>query len=175
MTAFKLCEIYFEIKSLYEKLKSGNKIPTDSEKNSLDKLEEQLTRLENDTKNPENSSNQCQLKKLRKNLEILKTNVLPAYAQKDPAEALKSLQGIVTLVAKRTRTVDRLIYYPIIAIMLLLIARMSYFDNIAFPLHVGFTVILSISLLLYAGAKLRIEAINLNAPLSIAPKLAAPE
>ena len=93
---------------------------------------------------------------------MLKANVLPAYAQKNPADALKSLQDIVTLVAKRTRVVDQLIYYPLIAIMLMLIARMSYFDNIAFPLHVGFTVILSISLLLYAGAKLRIEAVQLK-------------
>lgn len=76
--------------------------------------------------------------------------------------ALSEIKEIVTLIAKRTRVVDQLIYYPLIAIMLLLIARMSYFDNIAFPLHVGFTVILSISLLLYAGAKLRIEAVQLK-------------
>lgn len=74
----------------------------------------------------------------------------------------KSLLTIITLVARRTRVVDRLIYYPLIVIMLMLIARINYFDNIAFPLHVGFTVILSISLLLYAGAKLRTEAVQLK-------------
>lgn len=83
------------------------------------------------------------------------------YARYD-RNAIYKLKDIITLVAKRTRVVDRLIYYPLIVIMLMLIARINYFDNIAFPLHVGFTVILSISLLLYAGAKLRIEAVQLK-------------
>lgn len=74
----------------------------------------------------------------------------------------ESLHTVITLVAKRTKIVDRLIYYPIIAIMLMLAARINYFDNNVFSPHIGFTVILSISLLLYAGVKLRVEAVKLK-------------
>ncbi len=170
----------YESDGLYKKLKSLNKeltvrsvMNTYTAKKSLEDLEDQLAALEKKCKNLEDLS---VLEKLRSKLETLKAKVLPAYAQENPAVALKSFQDIVTLVAKRTRVVDRLIYYPLIAIMLLLIARMSYFDNIAFPLHISFTVIMSISLLLYAGAKLRIEAIQLKrAAINCAKYLSHPD
>ncbi|WMJ09271.1 hypothetical protein [Nitrosomonas sp. sh817] len=149
----------YELDEWYKKLKSLNYTNVYRAKKSIEELETSFAALKRENNNLEKLT---VLEKLHGKLETIKAKVLPIYEQDNPAAALKSLQDIVTLVAKRTRVVDQLIYYPLIAIMLLLIARMSYFDNIAFPLHVGFTVILSISLLLYAGAKLRIEAVQLK-------------
>lgn len=75
---------------------------------------------------------------------------------------LQSLGKIITLVAKRTRTVDQLIYFPIIALMLMFFARIVYFDFLDFPISSGITFIICISLLLYAGLKLRSEANRLK-------------
>ncbi|MCP5275447.1 MAG: hypothetical protein H6936_11510 [Burkholderiales bacterium] len=76
--------------------------------------------------------------------------------------ALSSLENIIMLVAKRTRLIDELIYFPIIALMLMLFARIQYFDNLDFPLSSGIVYLVSISLLLYAGLKLRGEASKLK-------------
>ncbi|AEJ01944.1 hypothetical protein Nit79A3_2160 [Nitrosomonas sp. Is79A3] len=77
----------------------------------------------------------------------------------DPSQ---SLEEIITLVAKRTRAVDQLIYFPIIALMLMFFARIVYFDFLEFPISSGITFTICISLLLYAGLKLRSEANRLK-------------
>ena len=76
--------------------------------------------------------------------------------------ALRSLEEIVDLVAERTLVVDKLIYFPMLCIMLMLFARIAYFDNQEFPLSKGITFAASISLLFYAGFMLRKEAEELR-------------
>lgn len=75
---------------------------------------------------------------------------------------LDSLKKIVTVVAERTQVVDRLIYYPMLCIMLMFFARISYFDNQDFPLSKGITFAASISLLFFSGFMLRSEAEKLK-------------
>lgn len=76
--------------------------------------------------------------------------------------ALQSLEKIVAVIAERTRVVDRLIYYPMLCIMLMLIAKITYFDNQDFPLSKGITFAASISLLFFSGFMLRYEAEQLK-------------
>lgn len=78
------------------------------------------------------------------------------------SSSIHSLEELLVIVAKRTRTVDQLIYFPIIALILLLMSRIQYFDNLDFPLSSGIVYIVSISLLLYAGLQLRSEASKLR-------------
>lgn len=75
---------------------------------------------------------------------------------------LKTLSKIVTLVAERTNDIDKLIYYPLIAIILLLFARSNYFDNIAFPLGICIIVTINIIMLIASGLGLRLEAQKLR-------------
>lgn len=82
-------------------------------------------------------------------------------ARKD--KPLETIEKIVILAAERTRVVDKLIYYPLIAIMLMLFARITYFDNQDFPLSKGITFAASFSLLLFAGFMIRVEAEKLRA------------
>lgn len=75
---------------------------------------------------------------------------------------LQSLEKIVAVVAERTSVVDKLIYYPMLCIMLMLFARIAYFDNQDFPLSKGVTFAVSISLLFFSGFMLRTEAEKLK-------------
>lgn len=90
---------------------------------------------------------------------IQKLRKIPELHQE---ESISRLETIVILVAKRTQEVDKLIYYPLIAIMLMLFARINYFDNLDFPLSIGITFAASITLLIFAGFKLRSEAEQLR-------------
>jgi hypothetical protein len=76
--------------------------------------------------------------------------------------ALQSLEEIVEVVAERTRVVDGLIYYPMLCIMLMLIAKITYFDNQDFPLSKGITFAASISLPFFSGFILRYKAEQLK-------------
>lgn len=78
------------------------------------------------------------------------------------SSSIHSLEKLLVIVAKRTRAVDQLIYFPIIALILLLMSRIQYFDNLDFPLSSGIVYIVSISLLLYAGLQLRSAASKLR-------------
>ncbi|WP_143084325.1 MFS transporter [Nitrosospira briensis] len=75
---------------------------------------------------------------------------------------LPSLKDMVPLVAERTRAVDKLIYYPMLCIMLMLFAQITYFDNQEFPLSKGITFGAAISLLFFSGFVLRHEANELR-------------
>lgn len=75
---------------------------------------------------------------------------------------LESLERIVAVVAERTEVVDRLIYYPMLCIMLMLFARITYFDNQDFPPSKAITFAASISLLFFSGFMLRYEASQLK-------------
>ena len=75
---------------------------------------------------------------------------------------LESLENIVEVVAERTQVVDKLIYYPMLCIMLMLFAKITYFDNQDFPLSKGITFAASISLLFFSGFMLRDEAKQLK-------------
>ncbi|MEP6879436.1 MAG: hypothetical protein ABI865_11350, partial [Nitrosospira sp.] len=80
-------------------------------------------------------------------------------AEHDP---LASLEKIVSLVAERTQAVDKLIYYPMFCIMLMLFAKITYFDNQDFPLSKGITFGAAISFLFLSGFVLRREANELK-------------
>ncbi len=75
---------------------------------------------------------------------------------------LARLEDIVSLVAERTRAVDKLIYYPMLCIMLILFAKITYFDNQDFPLSKGITFGAAISFLFLSGFVLRREANELR-------------
>ena len=75
---------------------------------------------------------------------------------------LARLEDIVSLVAERTRAVDKLIYYPMLCIMLMLFAKITYFDNQDFPLSKGITFGAAISFLFLSGFVLRREANELR-------------
>lgn len=69
---------------------------------------------------------------------------------------------LIRLVADRTEVIDQLIYFPIILLMLMFLSRIVYFDYMDFPLSNGIISVISISLLFYAGLKLRTEASQLK-------------
>ncbi|MEO8992271.1 MAG: hypothetical protein ABI284_08745 [Nitrosospira sp.] len=98
------------------------------------------------------------IQKLRKQHPLLAEN----FKANDADKTLQSLEDIVAVIAERTRVVDRLIYYPMLCIMLMLIAKITYFDNQDFPLSKGFTFAASISLLFFSGFMLRYEAEQLK-------------
>jgi hypothetical protein len=100
------------------------------------------------------------IQKLRKRHPLLAESFEPNVAKMD--QTFQSLQKIVAVIAERTRVVDRLIYYPMLCIMLMLIAKITYFDNQDFPLSKGITFAASISLLFFAGFMLRYEAEQLK-------------
>jgi hypothetical protein len=75
---------------------------------------------------------------------------------------LARLEDIVSLVAERTRAVDKLIYYPMFCIMLMLFAKITYFDNQHFPLSEGITFGAALSFLFLSGFVLRREANELK-------------
>ena len=83
-------------------------------------------------------------------------------ARRNKVASLRALEQIIDLVAVRTLKVDRLIYFPMLCIMLMLFARTAYFDNQEFPLSKGITFAASISLLFFAGFMLRNEAGHLK-------------
>jgi hypothetical protein len=75
---------------------------------------------------------------------------------------LESLEDIVEVVAKRTQAVDKLIYYPMLCIVLMLFAKITYFDNQDLPLSKGITFGAAISFLFFSGFMLRHEANQLR-------------
>ncbi|MEP6879336.1 MAG: hypothetical protein ABI865_10845 [Nitrosospira sp.] len=80
----------------------------------------------------------------------------------DPTLLLRRLEEMILLVAERTRAVDKLIYYPMLCIMLMLLAKIAYFDNQEFPLSKGITFGAAISILFLSGFVLRHEANELK-------------
>lgn len=103
------------------------------------------------------------IKQINEEIEFLKqTQEKQKEERRKYRTTLESLEEIVLLVAERTYVVDRLIYFPIIVLMLMFLARILYFDYLDFPLSHGIVSIISISLLLYAGLKLRTEASELK-------------
>jgi hypothetical protein len=75
---------------------------------------------------------------------------------------LESLEDIVEVVAKRIQAVDKLIYYPMLCIVLMLFAKITYFDNQDLPLSKGITFGAAISFLFFSGFMLRHEANQLR-------------
>ena len=107
------------------------------------------------------------------NFSLLTHGISHRTKERNKKESLESLEILVTLVAKRTHAIDRLIYYPLITMMLMLFARINYFHNLDFPLAIGITFAISMTLLFYAGFKLRSEAELLRiATINCAEKLA---
>jgi hypothetical protein len=105
------------------------------------------------------------IQKLHTKLDELSTRGSTAgyyYFDTEINSTSKLLEEIVILVAKRTRVIDKLIYYPLLTIMLMLFASISYFDNQDFPRSMGITFAASITLLIFAGFKLRTEADRLK-------------
>ncbi len=105
------------------------------------------------------------IQKLHTKLDELSTRGSTAkyhYSGTEINSTSKLLEEIVILVAKRTRVIDKLIYYPLLTIMLMLFASISYFDNQDFPRSMGITFAASITLLIFAGFKLRTEADRLK-------------
>lgn len=100
------------------------------------------------------------IQKLRKQHPLLAESFKADGTKTD--KIFQSLEEIVAVIAERTRVVDRLIYYPMLCIMLMLIARITYFDNQDFPLSKGITFAVSISLLFFSGFMLRYEAEQLK-------------
>jgi len=100
----------------------------------------------------------CWIKKLRKQHPLLAERNTWDVGK----EPLATLEKIVSVIAERTSVVDRLIYYPMLCIMLLLFAKITYFDNQEFPLSKGITFAASISLLFFSGFMLRSEANRLK-------------
>jgi hypothetical protein len=64
----------------------------------------------------------------------------------------------VHLIGERTREVVRLLYYPLIVILLMLLARSTYFDNWDFPLALAIVVGINFTIALAAAAKLNSAA-----------------
>jgi hypothetical protein len=60
----------------------------------------------------------------------------------------------VNLIGERTAEVGRLVYYPLIVILLMLLARSTYFDGFAFPLALAIVVGLNFTIVLVAAALL---------------------
>jgi hypothetical protein len=106
------------------------------------------------------------ISKLRTQHPLLKERVfqadVDAYDNATKNNPAKSLEKIVSLVAERTRAVDKLIYYPMLCIMLMLFSKITYFDNQDFPLSKGITFGAAISLLFLSGFMLRHEANQLK-------------
>ncbi|GAB1719150.1 MAG: hypothetical protein NTAFB09_08810 [Nitrosospira sp.] len=75
---------------------------------------------------------------------------------------LESLEDMVEVVAKRTQAVDKLIYYPMLCIVLMLFAKITYFDNQDLPLSKALTFGVAISVLFFSGFMLRHEANKLR-------------
>ena len=98
------------------------------------------------------------IKKLRTQHPLL-TGQIPGPVS--PASR-RRLERMVLLVAERTQAVDRLIYYPMFCIMLMLFAKITYFDNQEFPLSKGITFGAAISFLFLSGFVLRREANELR-------------
>jgi hypothetical protein len=80
----------------------------------------------------------------------------------DSLESRFRLERMVLLVAERTQAVDGFIYYPMLCIMLMLFAKITYFDNQEFPLSKGLTFGAAISFLFLSGFVLRREANELR-------------
>ena len=104
--------------------------------------------------------NFCWIKKLRTQHPLIGRMQVSNVATEH--DSLRSLENIVLLIAERTRAVDKLIYYPMLCIMLMLFAKITYFDNQEFPLSKGITFGAAISFLFFSGFMLRHEANQLR-------------
>ena len=110
------------------------------------------------------------IKKLRKQHPLLKERITQedfnayydAYYNAVRIRPAELLEKMVEVVAERTRAVDKLIYYPMLCIMLMLFAKITYFDNQDFPLSKGITFGAAISFLFLSGFVLRREANELK-------------
>jgi hypothetical protein len=106
------------------------------------------------------------IKKLRRQHPLLKERItqedVNAYNHAAGPRSAESLEKIVSMVATRTQAVDRLIYYPMFCIMLLLFAKITYFDNQDLPLSKALTFGVAISVLFFSGFMLRHEANRLK-------------
>lgn len=104
--------------------------------------------------------------KLRKHHPLLASEISRQPARND---LLESFEDMVEMVAERTQAVDKLIYYPMLCIMLMLFSKITYFDNQDLPLSKGITFGAAISFLFFSGFMLRHEANQLR--LSIRKKV----
>ena len=95
------------------------------------------------------------IKKLRTQHPLLTGHVPGRLGYTSVPAQLTRLEDIVSLIAERTRAVDKLIYYPMFCIMLMLFAKITYFDNQDFPLSKGITFGAAISFLFLSGFMLR--------------------
>ena len=106
------------------------------------------------------------IKKLRKQHPLLGERItqedIDAYNRATGTCPVESLEKIVSMVATRTQAVDRLIYYPMLGIMLMLFAKITYFDNQELPLSKALTFGVAISVLFFSGFMLRHEANQLK-------------
>ncbi|SFD94296.1 hypothetical protein [Nitrosomonas sp. Nm166] len=106
------------------------------------------------------------IRKLRKKHPLLVYKSLPLLLlndqEKNELKPLVLLEKMIILVAERTRAVDKLIYYPMLCILLVLIAGTTYFDNQDFPLSKSITFAASISMLIFSGFMIRNEAKRLK-------------
>ena len=64
----------------------------------------------------------------------------------------------IMLIGERTREVGRLLYAPLLVILLMLLARSSYFDGFAFPKALAIVVGLNFTIVLVAAARLNVVA-----------------
>jgi hypothetical protein len=64
----------------------------------------------------------------------------------------------IELIAARTHEVSRLIYYPFIVVIIMILARSSYFDNWGLPWPVAIVVLINLCIAAVATIKLRQEA-----------------
>lgn len=102
------------------------------------------------------------IKKLRTQHPLLNVQPPGFLADTERRSRLASLENMVSQVAERTRVVDKLIYYPMLCIMLILFAKIAYFDNQEFPLSKGITFGAAFSFLFLSGFMLRREANELK-------------
>ncbi len=104
------------------------------------------------------------MRKLRK--ELLVEGVFTLKVEEGQLAAQNSLvrlRRVVELVSERTNEVDRLIYYPLIIVILMIFARNNYFDNWGFPQAIGIVICINIAMIVGAGLKLRREAKKVKA------------
>jgi len=65
-------------------------------------------------------------------------------------------------IADRSKVISQIIFYPFIVVLLMLIARLSYFDNWSIPLPLLMVLGVNFSLLFYVGYRLRIKTEDLR-------------
>ena len=79
-----------------------------------------------------------------------------------PSSELSSVRCSIFEVAHRTEKVGKIIYYPIIALILLAASRSSLFDNWDFPLSLVLIIGINFALMLCCSVFLRVSAENVR-------------